>query len=339
MLEPGRQGGPASQFLAAGRGRSGRRASADVTADDPAGGREPSAQHQVTVVVITRDRREELGRTLSHLGGLSERSPIVVVDNGSVDGTLEMVRAGYPEVRLVALGSNLGAAGRNVGVALASTPYVAFCDDDTWWSSGSLGAAAALLDASPRLAVVTARIVVEPDGEVDPMCTEMAASPLSRPDNLPGAPLLSFLAGASVVRRSAFVAAGGFEPRLLIGGEEELLATDLAESGWAMAYVPDLEIHHYASRLRDPHLRRRQGIRNTLWHTWLRRPAGSAGRRSRALVATLPRDRVSAAAVLDAVRGARWVAANRRPVSPAVEAGLRVLEAGQRRSQARRYVS
>lgn len=293
----------------------------------------------MTVVVITRDRREELGRTLRHLEDLAEQPPVVVVDNGSTDGSREMVRSTHQGVRLVALGCNLGAAGRNVGVALAATPYVAFCDDDTWWSSGSLARAAVLLDRSPRLAVVTARIVVEPDGQVDPMSAEMAASPLPRPADLPGAPLLSFLAGASVVRRSAFLAVGGFEPRLLIGGEEELLATDLAESGWAMAYVAELEVHHFASRLRDPHLRRRQGIRNTLWHTWLRRPAASARGRSRTLLASLPRDRVSAAALVDAVRAARWVAANRRPVSPATEAGLRMLEDSQRHSQARRYVS
>jgi N-acetylglucosaminyl-diphospho-decaprenol L-rhamnosyltransferase len=56
-----------------------------------------------------------------------------------------------------------------------------------------------------------------------------------------------------VIRRSAFVAAGGFHPRLLIGGEEELIATDLAEAGWTMAYVSKSEIHHHASRLRNSH--------------------------------------------------------------------------------------
>lgn len=293
----------------------------------------------VTVVIITKDRCAELDRTLGRLGDLPDRPQVVVVDNGSGDGTPGMVQSLHPGVQLVPLGYNLGAAARNVGVVLATTPFVAFCDDDTWWSPGSLSAAATLLEASPRLAVVTARIVVEPQGDLDPICTEMAASPLPRPADLPGAPLLSFLAAASVVRRSAFLAAGGFEARLLIGGEEELLATDLAESGWAMAYVPNLEIHHQASHCRVPHLRRRQGIRNTLWYTWLRRPATSAGRRSRALVASFPRDKVTAAALLDAIRGAGWVAANRRPVSPTVELGLRALEDSQRRSQARQYVS
>jgi N-acetylglucosaminyl-diphospho-decaprenol L-rhamnosyltransferase len=181
--------------------------------------------------------------------------------------------------------------------------------------------------------------MVEPQGRLDPICAEMAASPLPRTGDIPGAPLLSFLAGASVVRRGAFLAAGGFEPQLLIGGEEELLGADLAEAGWAMAYAPELETHHQASHLRDPHLRRRQGIRNTLWFTWLRRPWPTALRHSWAVVASLPRDRTTFAALIDTLRDVSWVAANRRVVGVGVEGGLLALEDSQRRSAARRYVS
>lgn len=293
---------------------------------------------EITVVIITRDRRSELARTLRRLRDLPERPPVIVVDNGSSDGTPEMLRSHFGDVEVIALGRNAGGAGRNAGVAVATTRFVAFCDDDTWWSPGSLAAAETLLASWPELAVVTARIIVEPDGVVDPICEEMAASPLPSPE-LPGTPLLSFLAGASVVRRDAFLATGGFNPQLLIGGEEELLAADLAEAGWAMAYVPELEIHHDASGHRDAHLRRRQGIRNTLWFTWLRRPPGSAWRRTRALALTLPRDRVSAAAMVDTLRGMPWVLRNRRCLGPVVESGLRLLEESQLRSGARRYVS
>lgn len=137
--------------------------------------------------------------------------------------------------------------GHNLAVALVEAPYVAFCDDDTWWEPGSLSRAAGLLDAHSELAVLTA----------------LRRSPLTLPAGLPGHGLLSFLAGASVVRRSASQAAGGFSPRLWLGGEEELLASDLVRAGWSMAHVPELVVHHQPSRARDPHLRRQHGIRNT----------------------------------------------------------------------------
>jgi hypothetical protein len=124
-----------------------------------------------------------------------------------------------------------------------------------------------------------------------------------------------------------------------LGGEEELMAGDLAAAGWELCYLPRLTVHHQASRARDPHLRRRHGIRNTLWTTWLRRPLGPALRRTVHLLRTVPRDGVTAHALLDAVRGIPWVVAERRVLPPHAEARFAALEDAQRRSTARRYVS
>jgi N-acetylglucosaminyl-diphospho-decaprenol L-rhamnosyltransferase len=297
------------------------------------------ADRRVAVVVITHDRRAELDRTLRTLAELPEQPRVVVVDNGSTDGTAHLVRSRHPAVTLLSPGANLGAVGRNLGVTAVETPYVAFCDDDTWYEPGALSRAADVLDAHPTLAVVTASIIVEPRGRLDAICEEMARSPLDPPVAIPGHPLLSFLAGVSIVRRSAFLEAGGFSPRLWLGGEEELLASDLARAGWHMTYLPDVVAHHQASRARDAHLRRRHGIRNTLWFTWLRRPAGSAALRTVRLLRRLPRDRVTAAGVVDAVRGLPWVLAERRPVPWHVEQGYRRLEDMQLDGGARSYVS
>ena len=294
---------------------------------------------RVAVVVITHQRREELLLAVERLLALPERPRVVVVDNGSTDGTADAVRARFPEVTLVANPENLGAVGRNVGVALLDTPYVAFCDDDTWWDPGSLSAAADVLDRHPRLAVVTARILVEPGGTEDPVVAELRDSPVRGADWLPGPALGSFLAGASVVRRTAFLEVGGFSERLWLGGEEELMAGDLAAAGWELCYLPALTVHHQASRARNPHLRRRHGIRNTLWTTWLRRPLRPALRRTGHLLRTVPRDRVTARALLEAAAGIPWVLRERRVLPPHAEARFAALEDAQRRSTARRYVS
>ena len=139
--------------------------------------------------------------------------------------------------------------------------------------------------------------------------------------------------------RDAFLAAGGFSGRLWLGGEEELLAADLATAGWELVHLPDVVVHHQASTVRDPHLRRRHGLRNTLWFIWLRRPLRAALRRTRDVVGAAPRDRVTALALLDALRGAPWVLRERRPLPERVERRFRALEESQRASAARRYVS
>ncbi|MEV6488280.1 glycosyltransferase [Actinoplanes sp. NPDC051633] len=290
------------------------------------------------VVMITWERRAEALNAVARLRALPERPPVVVIDNGSWDGTAAAIRALFPEVDVVALGENRGGAGRNVGVRRLRTPYVAFCDDDTWWEPGSLSAAADVLDAYPKIGVVNARIVVEPGGADDPIVPELRDSPVSRPDWMPGPALGSFLAGASVVRRSAFLEVGGFSTRLWLGGEEELLATDLVSAGWEICYLEDIVVHHAASVARDAGLRRRVGLRNTLWFTWLRRPVPAALRRTAFLARSVPRDRTSALGAWDALRGVPWLVRQRRPRPEPVEARLAVLDAPQRASTARRYV-
>ena len=146
------------------------------------------------------------------------------------------------------------------------------------------------------------------------------------------------MAGASVLRAGAFRAAGGFSARLWLGGEEELLCTDLLTAGYHLCYLPGATVHHQASVVRDATRRRQLGIRNTLWFTWLRRPARPAWRRTAELAATVPRDAASAAAFAAALRGLPWVLRERRPVTPELENQIRLLEGPRRASPARRYV-
>jgi GT2 family glycosyltransferase len=295
-------------------------------------------EQRVTVVLITRNRCGELVRTLQRMTVLPERPPVIVVDNASDDDSARAAAA-FPGVTVIRAARNLGAVGRNVAVRQVTTPYVAFCDDDTWWEPGALPRAAGLLDAWPRLASVTGRIVVEPTGTEDPITPELRHSPVPGPPWLPGPALLSILAGASMLRVTAFRQIGGFSPRLWLGGEEELLSLDLAAAGWWMCWAEDVTVHHAASAVRDPRQRRILGIRNTLWTAWLRRPPAGALRRTAAVLTSVPRDPASAAAVARAAAGLPWILCERRVIPAHVEAGLRRLEKPQRRSVARRYVS
>ncbi|MCU1460865.1 MAG: glycosyl transferase [Acidimicrobiales bacterium] len=282
----------------------------------------------LSVVVATYNRRDELMQTLGRLTAMPERPAVVVVDNASQDGTAGAVAAAYPEVRVIRAAENLGCAGRNLGAEAVSTEYVAFCDDDMWWADGSLARAVALFDTRPALAVVTARILVGDEGREDPVSRTMATSPMAEVPEAPGARLvLGFVAGASVVRRAPFLAVGGFERRLLIDAEEELVGIDLMVAGWEMAYVPEAVVHHRPSNQREPDARRRRRLRNELWCAWLRSPPMDAMRVSAALVwSARARPRTLFGAV-DALAGARWVRRERRPMPREQSARLRSVRA------------
>lgn len=282
---------------------------------------------RVSVVVLSRNRGDELLHTLARLRSLPEAPAIVVVDDGSTDGSSVRVAADFPDVRLITLSRSLGAAGRTLGVRAASTKYVAFADDDSWWDPGALRRAADLLDAHPGVGLLGARVLLGADGRLEPTCAAMAVSPLERDANLPGPRVLGFVACGAVVRRTAYLQAGGFHPRYGVGGEEALLAVDMAMAGWQLVYVDELVARHRPSPVRDRAARRAGEIRNDLWFAWLRRrPAG-------ALAATLATLRSAVAeppvrlGVARALAGLPWVMGERRAVPAGVEAELRRLDA------------
>jgi GT2 family glycosyltransferase len=202
---------------------------------------------RVTTVVATRNRWPDLRHSLPRHTG-----PVILVDNGSDDGTPRLVRDAFPHVEVVELAGNHGAVARNVGVEAAGTPYVAFADDDSWWAPGALERAADCFEAHPRLGLLAARMLVGTSERLDHVCAEMAASPLPREPDLPGPSVLGFLACAAVVRRDAFLAAGGFDAVVHFAGEEERLALDLAAAGWGLAYVDRVVMHHHPSVSRGP---------------------------------------------------------------------------------------
>lgn len=279
----------------------------------------------VSVVIMTSNRCQSLSTTLDHLAAMPERPPVVVVDNGSTDDTAAVV-GGAPGVRLVRLATNEGTVARNLGVETVSTPYVAFCDDDSWWAPGSLRRAAQVLDTHPDLGAVTAHVLVGPDERDDATSLAMAGGPLPAVPGLPGVPVGGFLACALVVRRQAFLDVGGFQPAFHVGGEEALLAIDLLDAGWALHYLPDVVVHHHPSPARHRSGRLRLQLRNDLWTLWLRRPPGRAARRSLAALRGAGMSLDTAGGAAAAVRGLPWVLRHRRRTRPSTEAVLRALD-------------
>jgi GT2 family glycosyltransferase len=279
----------------------------------------------MTVVVATKDRREQALATMSRLQGLPERPRVVLVDNGSADGTADAVEHAYPDVTVLRPGRNLGAQARTLGVRAARTDYVAFADDDSWWAPGALTRAAQLFDAHPRLGLVAARTLVGPEERLDPVSEQMAASPLGTDPDLPGPSVLGFLACSAIVRRSAYLQVGGFSPVIFFGGEESLLAQDLAAAGWGVVYVHDIVAHHHPAARGPESDRVRLLLRNALLSIWLRRPASVAARHTGRVLRGL-RDEHVRGALLDALRRVPEVVAARRTLPPEVEGQLRMLE-------------
>ena len=273
---------------------------------------------RVTTVIATRNRWRDLTVSIPR-----HEDPVVLVDNGSDDGTPDLVRTHFPQVRVIEMQRNLGAVARNTGVRAATTPYVAFADDDSWWAPGALDRAAELFDTHPRLGLLAAAIRVGPDERMDPVCEAMARSPLPAEPDLPGRSVLGFIACGSVVRRDAYLAAQGFDEVVEFAGEEERLAMDLAALGWGIAYVEEVVAHHHPSNIREGGAARRARLaRNQLLTAVMRRPWPVVARAAWALAFTGAAERRG---VAQAVPRLRLAVARRAVVPLTVEARLRML--------------
>ncbi len=277
---------------------------------------------RVTVVLLTYNCAHRVGPVLDQLVALG--IAVIAVDNASTDGTLEVLRQ-RSVVDVVAMKTNIGAAARNEGLLRATTPYVAFCDDDGWYDRDGLVAAADFLDRYERLALVNARILVKQEQYLDPISAEMAASPLPDTAGIPGPVLVSFMGGASVVRVSAYREVGGYDPEFFLGGEEETLAFKLLKAGWQLRYLPSAVMYHRPSVANAPRLRP-YGLRNTLWNTWLHRRFRSALRHTLFTLADAPKNRDTVRGLLMAVRGIGWVARRREPMPADIDAAIAVLD-------------
>jgi GT2 family glycosyltransferase len=288
-------------------------------------------ESRTSFVIASRDRSPELAVVLDRLLDTTS-CPIVLVDNASSDDSVEMARrvaagsAGRLEV--IALTENLGAVGRNVGVQKCTTPFVAFCDDDSWWDADATGIAEEVFDAHPTVALLAARTVMWPSGDDDPIVEMLAASPLGHDPALPGPSILGFLACSAMVRKDAFDAVGGFSPILHFRGEERLLAWDLAANGWDLCFCPSLVAHHRPSVVRAASASQKaRSTRNDVLTTWLRRPVRDCVIAGVDFARAAATDAAHALALAEALRLLPAVLHQRRRLPPDVERSLARLEA------------
>ena len=198
---------------------------------------------EITVVIPVRDRPHQLDRALTALAPLG----CVVVDDASADpGAVEQVAARHG-ADLVALRTNVGPAGaRNAGLALVTTPYVAFVDSDV-----EIKAARLLLltrhFTDPKVALVGPR-VMGVSRSAHPRWFERydaAASSLSlgrTPGTVRPGAAVAWLPSACLVGRTAALG-DGFDPDMRVGEDVDLVWR-LVDAGHRVRYDPAVEALH-----------------------------------------------------------------------------------------------
>ena len=233
----------------------------------------------MAVAVISWNTRTLLRRCLATVVAEGPRE-VVVVDNGSSDGSAEMVRAEFPMVRLKLLPGNPGyGAASNTAFTLCRAEYVLLLNSDTELRPGALEALVSHLDRRPGAGIAGPRLL-NPDGTLQkstfpfpgplvplikrrPIANLVAAVPRLR-DTFVGAwahdhaRRVPWVLGAALaIRRTAYEAVGGFDPDYLMYYEEVDLCYRMREAGWETHFTPATEVTHVggaSTRQRRPEM-------------------------------------------------------------------------------------
>ena len=120
----------------------------------------------VTVVIPARDAAATITGTLASILGQTAGAPhVIVVDDGSTDGTADLALAAGAAVTVIK-GAALGpGAARNRGASRAATPYLAFCDADDRWPPDRLERDLVVLDADPTIGILLGRMRFDTDDD------------------------------------------------------------------------------------------------------------------------------------------------------------------------------
>ena len=284
------------------------------------------APGSVACVVVTFNALPWIERCLESVAG----TETVVVDNGSTDGTADVVRERFPSVAVVVTENRGLCAGWNRGIVSTSAEHVLVLNADAWLVDDALPA---LLDAAerhPRAAVVGPRML-NPDGSLQrsvrgwPTSWRLATEYFYLRKLAPRSRALNAFYGAGfdhaterevewvmgacmLLRRAAFDAVGPFDERYFLFSEEVDWMRRAADRGWSVVFTPHARCVHVGGASHGGRLFR-ENLRGNLRYLALHGRPGEAERARRLLRAALAvRGRIHRGERARLYReGARWL--------------------------------
>lgn len=223
----------------------------------------PEGPGALSVVVLSYNRKESLRETLAWLAALSPTrgAELIVVDNNSSDGSVEMVRREFPDITLIVLEENVGVAGFNRGVAAAKGEFVLILDDDArpdarsvrsaleWMASHPFCGAVPLLPRHPRTGDVEWPFAGGGDSAIGEIREDWPV-----------------MGSGNLVRKDAWDATGGYEERFFLYRNDTDLAMKLLASGRSVAFNAEWFVWHDSPAARSKTARWcRLATRNWVW--------------------------------------------------------------------------
>ncbi len=237
----------------------------------------------MSIVLVCWNNKAYLDPCLKSLyeGGLKSTFDIIVADNGSTDGSQQMLAEKYPEVKIIQNEGNVGLGkASNQGIEATNGRYVLLLNNDTIVNGPALDMLVEFLDAHPEAGAVAGKLL-NPDGSFQsgyaPFSTlleefliathigELLWSGYPSHGDSNEIKATGWLSSACLlVRRSALDKIGLLDESYFIYGDEADLQYRLNKAGWKVYFLPSSTIIHFGGRSMDRWKRRKMVYRGKM---------------------------------------------------------------------------
>jgi len=197
----------------------------------------------VTVNILSFNRKDELRNTLTKVFEQDYKNiEVIVIDNASSDGSVEMIKNEFPLVQLIQMKENIGIAGWNEGFKAAKGEYVLVLDDDSYPITNTIRIGINKLMNENKIGIIACNIVT---GSQSDFLSSYHSSDLEKPVN-------SFVGCGAIIRTSVFKSVGGFESELFLYFHEVEIALRIVDAGWEIVTSPkSIVVHNIVSTNRQ----------------------------------------------------------------------------------------
>ena len=202
----------------------------------------------VSVLIVTWNRKKDVLETVESVYEQAYRKfEIIVVDNGSDDGTLAALHLSRPDVKVVALDRNMGiSAGRNAGIRIARGEIIFCLDSDASLHHDALTNLVHRFQADLDIGVINSKIVNAYTKELDGG-PGWAYSEEQKANQDVEFLSWSFSEGGAAIRKQVFDQVGLFWELLFFGCEGQELSLRVWDAGYKVLYYPGSIVYHRAS--------------------------------------------------------------------------------------------
>lgn len=208
----------------------------------------------VDVIILAYNSRDDIKECLDSLSSRRFLKDIIVVDNGSNDGTFDFLEKNFKDIRLLKIPENTGyAAGNNAGFRQSSSKYIAVLNPDTVVDQNWLSDLIVPLEKDPHISVVTSKILLYKKNNTINTCSNHShftgldfCRGLDEPSSsFSDTQEVGAVSGcAFAIRREIFEELGGFDPDFFLYLEDIDLSWRARLAGYKIMFVPTSIVYH-----------------------------------------------------------------------------------------------